>query len=472
MRIVMLLASVLVCSCTLAIDYHQCNVDADCVAEDGSRQYCTSDGICLANTPQERLCTQTIPERPSPSAVHVGALLDLREVNGQPIEQLPLLALQLGVGEINSAIELDGILPLAIDVCNVGTSSIDADNATRILIERGVVAIIGPNSAAAATDMLSRIKAAGVPAISPAITDSGIASAASQGLFFRLAPVEAEQGLQLVTQLTNLSAGMSTAELGLLNVQTSYGNNIRNRFTAEWQRRDPLRNKTSDFYQYVDGNADLLASTTSLLLQAQPRYAVLIPGADSVAAISSMAGLPLDPRDPLNSTPLLVTSSGRTAELLAVAQTATPEVKNHLSRIVGVAPLSFAKAEEGNDFTTSFLAAQPGLQLERDPMVGYTYDALYVIGAGSAAVKGARMPGQILSFLRLLSNNAVSLSLRATAFKETVAVLTQKPNDPVTLLGVTGAIRFLANGGRDPVLLETWKLDTAAGVYVNTPVPM
>ena len=470
MRIVMLLASVLVCSCTLAIDYHQCNVDADCVAEDGSRQYCTSDGICLANTPQERLCTQTIPERPSPSAVHVGALLDLREVNGQPIEQLPLLALQLGVGEINSAIELDGILPLAIDVCNVGTSSIDADNATRILIERGVVAIIGPNSAAAATDMLSRIKAAGVPAISPAITDSGIASAASQGLFFRLAPVEAEQGLQLVTQLTNLSAGMSTAELGLLNVQTSYGNNIRNRFTAEWQRKDPVRNRTSSFYQYGEGNAALLASTSSLLVGAQPRFAVLIPGADSVAAINSMAGLPFDPRDPSGTTPLLVSSSGRTAELLEQARSGTAQMKNHLSRITGVAPLSFVQAEEGNDFKISFQAANPGVALERDPMVGYTYDALYVIGAASAVVKGAQTPAQILSFLRLLTNNAVSLSLRATAFKETVAALTQKPNDPVTLLGVTGSIRFLANGGRDPVLLESWRVDTTAGQYVSTPV--
>lgn len=472
MRIVTLLAAVLSCSCTLAMDYHQCNVDTDCAAADGSPQYCTSDGLCLASTPSERLCTQTIPERPAPSAVHIGALLDLRIVNGQPVEQLPLLALELGVGEINSAIELDGILPLAIDVCNVGTSPIDADNATRILIDRGVVAIIGPNSAAAATDMLSRIKAAGVPAISPAITDSGIASAASQGLFFRLAPVEAEQGLQLVTQLTNLAGGMSTAELGLLNVQTNYGNNIRNRFTAEWQRRDPLRNKTSNFYQYVDGNSDLLASTTSLLVQAMPRYAVLIPGSDSVAAVRALAALPLDPRDPTGSTPLLMSSSGRTAELLAAARSGSPELKNHLGRIVGVAPLSFVPAEEGNDFKTSFLAANPGLQLERDPMVGYTYDALYVIGAGSAVVKGARMPAQILSFLRLLSNNAMSLSLRATSFKETVAALTQNPNDPVTLLGVTGAIRFLANGGRDPVLLETWKIDTAAGVYVNTPVPM
>jgi ABC-type branched-subunit amino acid transport system substrate-binding protein len=472
MRPVVLLASILASACTLTQNYNQCVVDSDCASENGTPRYCTSDGICLSNTPAERLCTKTLPAVPSPNGVHVGALLDLRLVNGQPAEQLPLLALELAVGEINSAVELDGIRPLVVDVCDVGTSGVDADNATRILIEqRNVVAIIGPNAASAATDMLARIKAAGVPAISPALSDTAIANAASQGLFFRLAPVEAEQGLQLVSQLTTLANGMSTSELGLLNVQTNYGNNIRNRFTAEWQRKDPVRNRTSDFYQYGEGNADLLASTSSLLVDGQPRFAVLIPGADSVAAISSMAGLPLDPKDPTGTTPLLVSSSGRTAELLQQARTGTAQMKAHLGRITGVAPLSFVPAEEGNDFKVSFTAANPGVALERDFMVGYTYDAMYLIGAASAVVKGAQTPAQILSFLRLLTNNAVSLSLRATAFKETVAALTQKPNDPVTLLGVTGAIRFLANGGRDPVLLESWKIDTTAGQYVSTPVP-
>lgn len=474
MRLGMLLLVPALCSaCTLAINYNQCAQDSDCPSPDATPQYCTSDGICLANTPAERLCTQTIPSKPAPNAVHVGALLDLRLVNGKPVEQLPLLALSLGVGEINSAVELDGVLPLAIDVCNVGTSAVDADNATRILIEeRKVVAIIGPNSAAAATDMLARIRTAGVPTISPAISDTGIANTASQGLLFRLAPVEAEQGLQMVSQLTQLAGGMSTAQLGLLNVQTNYGNNIRNRFTAEWQRKDPLRNKTANFYQYADGNANLLASTTTLLVGAQPLYAVLIPGSDSVAAIMSLAGLPLDPKDPTVTTPLLVSSSGRTAELLALAQSGSTATKDHLRRVTGVAPLSLAQAEEGNDFKTSFLAANPDVQLEQDPMLAYTYDALYVIGAASAIVKGATSPTQILSFLRQLNSSALTLSLRSTSFKDTIEALLMNPSSPLTLLGATGPIRFLANGGRDPVLLETWKIDITTGKYVNTPVTM
>ena len=476
MRFILLLASVLACSCTLTMDYHQCIQDSDCVAEDGTPQYCTTDGICLADTPAERLCTQTLPAMPAPNSVHIGALLDLRRVNGQQVELLPLKALELGVQQINSSVELDGIAPLVIDVCNVGVSAVDADNATRILIEqRNVVAIIGPNTASAATNMLARIKAAGVPAISPAITDSAIANTASQGLFFRLAPVELEQGLQLVAQLTTLSGGMSTAQLGLLSVQNSYGNNIRSKFTAEWQRKDPNNNKTDDFYQYVDGNADLLKITTGALVDAKPSFTVLIPGTDSVAAITSLSDLPRDPKA-LNSyvstTQLLVTSSGRTVELLELARSGSAAVKNHLARITGVAPLSFTKAEEGNDFKTSFTGSNPDRSLNENLMVGYTYDALYVLAAASAVVKGAQTPSQILSFLRRLTGNTTMLSLRSTAFKQTVQTLTQNATDPFTLLGATGAIRFLANGGRDPVLLESWTIDTAVGQYVNTPVTM
>ena len=87
-------------------------------------------------------------------------------------------------------------------------------------------------------------------------------------------------------------------------------------------------------------------------------------------------------------------------------------------------------------------------------------------------VKGASNPSQILNLLRRLTGNTTSLSLRSSAFKQTVQTLIQSPNDPFTLLGSTGAIRFLANGGRDPVLLESWTIDTVTGKYVNTPITM
>lgn len=477
MRSVLLLLAVLSSACTLTMDYNQCTQDSDCPSPDGSPQFCSSDHICLANTPAERLCTQTLPVMPSPNAVHIGVLLNLQMVSGQPAEILPFKALQLGVDKINNAVELDGILPITLDICNVGTSPVDADNATRILIEqKNVVAIIGPNSASAATNMLARLKAAGVPAISPEIMDTTIANAATQGLFFRMAPVELEQGLQLVTTLYGLPGVMSTAQLGLLSVRNSYGNNIRSKFTTEWQRKDPNNNKTDNFFEYQEGNSQLLTVTSGTLVSAKPNFAVLIPGSDSVAAIKSLAGLPLDPKRLTafdSTTQLLVTSSGRTADLLALASSAQASgdtaTTNHLSRITGVAPLSFAFSQEGNDFTTSFTAANPGLSLAEDFMVGYTYDALFVLGAASAVVKGAQSAQQIVSFLRQLNGSSTMLSLRPTSFKETVQALAQSPNNPVSLVGVTGAIRFLANGGRDPVLLETWTLDTKAGKYVNTP---
>ena len=476
MRYLVLLITVLCGSCTLVMEYGQCAQDSDCVGADGGVAYCTKDGLCLQDTPADRLCTQTLPDKAPAGGVHIGALLDLRRVNSQQVDLLALKALELGVTQINNAVVLDGIAPLVIDVCNVGNSPVDADNATQILIsERNVVAIIGPNNAAQVTNILARIKAASVPVISPAVIDSAVANSASQGLLFRLSPVEIEQGLQLVSQLSTLSSGMSTAQLGLLSVLTTYGSNIRSKFTAEWQRKDPNNNKTDKFFQYDDGDADKLTLTTSMLVAAQPSFVVLIPGSDSVQGIKNLSGLPLDPKA-LNSyvstTQLLVTSSGRTADLLTEARSGSPALKNHLARITGVAPLSFAKAQEGNDFQVDFTTKYPDIPLEQNLMVGYTYDALFVLGAASAVVKGATNPSQILTLLRRLTGNTTGLSLRSASFKQTVQTLTQNPTDPYTLIGSTGSIRFLANGGRDPVLLETWTIDTTAGRYVNTPVPM
>lgn len=462
--------------CTLTMNYNQCTDDSQCMSPDGTQGFCTTDQLCLPNTPIERLCTITIPDSPSPNAVHMGALLDLRDKNGRAIEGHRLIALKLGVRQINELVQLDGSRPIALDVCNVGTSSVDADNATKILIEqRNVLAIIGPNSASAATNMIGRIKAAGIPTISPAIMDSGIADAASQGLFYRLAPVEREQGLQLVRELVTLSGGKSTAQLGLLSVTDSYGENIRRKFTPEWQRRDPINNKTDRFFSYRDNDANLLSVTTKTLLDAKPSFVVLIPGSNSQQVVGGFADLPFDAKNPgsfESTTQVLAASSARTGELIEMARSGDDKIKNHLSRITGVAPLSFIDSQEGADFKSSFVATNPGLPLEQDFMVGYTYDALFVLGAASATFKGASRPDQIVSVLRRLNGNANSLSLTPRLFNETVQKLAQQPNDPFTLLGVTGAIRFQTDGGRDPVLLERWKIDIASGVYVNTPANM
>ena len=381
------------------MQYNQCVHDTDCVGDGGVTQYCTADGICLANTPAADLCPDMffLPQPGPANAVHVGALLDLSRVNNRQVEEVAYKALAFGLEQINNAVQLDGIQPIVLDVCNIGKSPVDADNATRILIEdRKVVAIIGPNNPAVATNMLARIKAASVPVISPAIIDSGIANSASQGLFFRMAPVEIEQGLQMVSQLSTLANGMATSQLGLLSVVNPYGNNVRSKFTAEWQRKD-ANNRTDKFYSYTEGNQSLLTSTTNMLVAAKPNFVVLIPGGDSIAAITDLSDLPLDPkalRSYVSTTQILASSSARTAELLDLAASGSPALKNHLARITGVAPLSFANSQEGNDFRTSFVAAYPELVIERDLMVGYTYDALFVIGAASGWSKARRIPAR------------------------------------------------------------------------------
>ncbi len=472
-------SSVLSSGCTLTMNYQQCSKDSDCPMTDGVAQFCTGDGLCIHDTPEDRLCTKTIPEDPPGDAVHIGALLDLREENGVPVELLRLRALELGVGQINDLVQLDGIPTLAIDVCNVGESPVDADNATRVLIEqRSVKAIIGPNSPSAAKLMIARVKAAGVPTISPAIMDTSTTSAASQGLFFFMAPVEAEQGLQMVRTLTAISGGKSTAQLSLISVATPYGENIRRKFTTEWQRKDTA-NKTDKFYSYNEGDAVNQQVVTEKAITDAPDYAVAIPGSDGTSLITALTKLPpanfiTDPQKDLleSGTALLVSHSARSFGLLNLAKTGDAATRDHLERIRGVAPLSFINAQEGTDLQVSFKVAYPDLPIEQDLLVGYTYDSLLVIAAASASVRGASRPDQILAVLRRLNGTATSLSLTPRLFKESVQKLVQQPNDSFTLIGSTGAIRFRSDGGREPALLETWTVDVTNAHFKSVPVVM
>lgn len=55
-------------SCTLTLDYNQCETNQDCVAKNSTpaTPYCTSDKICVTDLPVELLCDEAhIPGSPS-----------------------------------------------------------------------------------------------------------------------------------------------------------------------------------------------------------------------------------------------------------------------------------------------------------------------------------------------------------------------------------------------------------------------
>jgi ABC-type branched-subunit amino acid transport system substrate-binding protein len=231
------LSSSLHLGCTLSMNYAQCQHDEDCPANGDAKQFCTSDQICVPDTPQERLCAQTEPAMPSADARHIGALLYMPPDNTSPAVKVRLSAMQLAVQQINDLAKTDQARPLALHICDISGSAGDARNSLQVLISKyNVAAVIGPDSQQALSDVVGLAASAAVPIISPAGTASALVQLPSLGYLLRMAPVETQQSSSIAREVPN------GALLGVISTEDSYGNNVRRSFLSAWNNRDARNN--------------------------------------------------------------------------------------------------------------------------------------------------------------------------------------------------------------------------------------
>lgn len=453
-----LLGSVLgLTGCTLTMSYDQCSEDADCPMVEGQPRYCTSDHLCVQDTPEERLCTSTLPEQPAANATHVGLLLNL------PAEQEHLNVLRVAIDDVNEQLALDAIKPLVLDVCNVRRSATDAVNATRVLTEqRGVPAILGPNDSDLVEGMFSAATAVNVPVVSPSAMAGAVADLPTQGLLFRMAPLDRLQGQQLARVVPSASANPS-AVVAVLSVQDPYGDSVSKAFIESWKARDPSRNLVRLKFTYREDDTAQRDMVLARILETRPDHLVLVPGTSAALILKQLASLPFVAGDPSRTSQIYVSASGRVNELLT--QAADPMLKDHFSRIQGVAPLTYSTATEGVEFRSEY---ETKYKMADEPLIAYTNDALYVVAAAIASAKGRTSSDQILSVLRRLNDSKLTLSISRSTLLDTARRLAQ--GDAATLSGATGAIRFQFDGSREPALFEKWTVDTTKQAFVNTPV--
>lgn len=443
--------------CTLTMSYDQCTQDTDCPSTDGRPRYCTQDRLCIQDTPEDRLCTSTLPEMPAANSIHVGLLVDLER------EQEHLNVLRVAIGDINEQLALDAIRPLVLDVCNVRRSTTDAVNATRVLTEqRAVPVILGPNNSDLVVAMFSAATAVNVPVVSPSAIAGAVADLPTQGLLFRMAPLDRLQGQQLARVVPS-AATNPDAVVAVLSVQDSYGDSVSKAFVDSWKARDAARNLVRLKFTYQEDDPAQRDTVIARLLESRPDHLVLVPGSSAGEILKKFAGLPIVPGDPARTSQIYVTASGRVKELLT--QAADASLADHFARIQGVAPLTYSPLTEGVEFKSEY---ETKYKMADEPLVAYTSDALYVVAAAIASTKGRTSSDQILSVLRRLNDSKLTLSLSRSTLLDTARRLAQ--GDAATLSGATGAIRFQFDGSREPALFEKWTVDTTKQVFVNTPV--
>jgi len=443
----------LLLGCTLSMNYAQCQEDADCPKNGAAKQFCTSDQICVPDTPEERLCTLTEPSSPSAQALHLGALLYMPPNKLTPAIKVRLHALQLAVQEINELAKTDQAQYLALHICDISGSSGDALNSLRVLITKyNVAAVIGPDSQAALTDIIGLASSAGVPIISAGANASALLQLPSQGFLLRMAPIDTQQGSSIAREVPNGSL------LGLASSEDSYGNNVRRSFLTAWMNRDTHNNVLKFGYSYGEATAGQLDSVAAQLTANQPTYAVVIGSTTGPEMISKLTGLPNPPGDPTRTTQIVVSDTAHSDALIELAM--RPDMTANLARVRGIGPLSLNNGSiEATEFSTAYVAAYPDDRLSSDLYAGYAYDAIYTLAVAMNSLRGDVTPAGVLEVLRRMTNSMKVLPLSQVTFADTVRVVNQ--GDTFTLTGATGAIRFTPEGSRDPSLFERWTLDTS-----------
>lgn len=439
----------LILGCTFNMNYAQCRQDSDCPPNGTSKQFCTSDQICVPDTPEERLCTRTEPPNPASQALHLGALLDLPPAALTPAMQVRLHVLQLAVQEINELAKTDQARPLALHICDISGSSGDALNSLRVLIDKHkAVAVLGPDSQAALTDIMGLAVSSGVPIISAAATASALLQLPSQGFLLRMAPIDTQQASSIAREVPTGSL------LGLVSTEDSYGNNVRRSFLSAWMNRD--RTNVLRFgYSYTESTAGQLDMVASQLVANQPTYAVLVASTTTPTLVAKLKDLPNPQGDPSRTTQIVVSDTAHTDAMIELAM--RPDMAQHLQRVRGIGPLSFNGSIEATEFTTAFRSHFPMDRISSDLYAGYAYDAIYTLAVAMNSLRGEVTADRVLEVLRRMNNSMNVLPVSRVTFADTVRIVNQ--GETFTLTGSTGAIRFTPEGSRDPSLFERWTLD-------------
>ncbi len=450
--------------CTFSMKYDQCMVDADCAPNGDAKQFCTSDHICVPDTPEERLCTLTQPSQPAAQALHMGALLYMPPDQLTAAINVRLHTLELAVQEINDLAKTDQARPLVLHICDISGSAGDAVNSLRVLSKtHGVAAVIGPDNQAALSDIVGLAASESIPILSPGATASAVVQLPSRGFLLRMAPVDTQQASTIAREVPNGSL------LGLISSEDSYGNNVRRSFLSAWMNRDMANNILKFGYSYTETDLDQLTKAANQLVANQPTYAVTIVSSTQPELVEKLKDLPNPPVDPTGRTQLIVSDKAHTDALLELA--ARPDMAAHFARLRGIGPLSLNNSVEATEFKTDFQARFPADRLSSDLYAPYAYDALMTLAAAMNSIKGDISGSAVLDVLRRMNNSMKVLPLSRVTFADTVRTMSQ--GDTFTLTGATGAIRFTPEGSRDPSLYERWTIDLSQPGqpdYLSTPL--
>ena len=143
-------------------------------------------------------------------------------------------AFQLAIQHVNDAGGVLGMPVSGVVADATGDPETAVAEATRLVDEEGVHAIVGPNASSASLPVAEKVSASHrIPTISPSATSPALTDVHDEGYFFRTALSDVAQGpiLADVTQRQGFDS------VGLIYQDDAYGAGLAESFAAAWEGR-------------------------------------------------------------------------------------------------------------------------------------------------------------------------------------------------------------------------------------------
>ena len=163
-------------------------------------------------------------------------------------------AFDLAIQHINDAGGVLGMPVIGVVADATGDPDTAVEEATRLVDEEGVHAIVGPNASSASLPVAEKISASHrIPTISPSATSPLLTDVHDEGYFFRTSISDVAQG----PILADVTRGQGFTNIGLIYQDDAYGAGLADAFTASWD--GPLRAVSVD-PNWTDFTGPLLES--------------------------------------------------------------------------------------------------------------------------------------------------------------------------------------------------------------------
>jgi ABC-type branched-subunit amino acid transport system substrate-binding protein len=447
------------CSAVVAGHDHECQVDSDCAGRfDGGLAFCTSDNLCVAQVPEEQLCTELVPgggDPNDPNTVMLGGFFRLSGMAGDKDTEMADAA-RMAMKEILETNQRQ----FGMVICDTAAGS-DPSAPLRSLVKAvttfHIVAAVGPTTSGNVVGIAPTVVTDNILIVSPSATSPAITGLADNSLVWRTCASDALQGGVLAGFIPGMiGTPLHTPTVNTAFVDSVYGQGLNSAFSAQWTLKTAQSPVSTTQFE-TPANADMVVSRLAL---DNPDYSLIVADDD---ASNLMHSLYTHDGSFKTTAQFLFTDGALGPNLIG-----TMPNNDICKRVFGTAPgfptvVAGAMNTAGTNWA-SFRSRYKGLY-NSDPadtsFVANTYDATYVIAMVVAGVpSGQPITGDKLAAeMMRLSGPGMKINVGQNDFPQGVNLLRQGAT--IDFVGASGELTWDdATGDVTDAPIEIWGIDT------------